>query len=33
MEQEHHQWLAEFLDLTHGIPSHDTFDRVFALLR
>jgi predicted transposase YbfD/YdcC len=25
-------WLAEFLDLTHGIPSHDTFGRVFALL-
>jgi len=23
-------WLAEFLDLTHGIPSHDTFGRVFA---
>jgi len=30
--QAHHQWLAEFLDLTHGIPSHDTFGRVFALL-
>lgn len=28
----HHQWLAEFLDLQHGIPSHDTFGRVFALL-
>ena len=25
-------WLATFLDLPHGIPSHDTFDRVFALL-
>jgi predicted transposase YbfD/YdcC len=25
-------WLAEFLDLTHGIPSHDTFGRVFAVL-
>src|SRR5262245_48926727 len=28
----HHPWLAEFLDLHHGIPSHDTFGRVFALL-
>jgi predicted transposase YbfD/YdcC len=28
----HHQWLSEFLDLQHGIPSHDTFGRVFALL-
>jgi predicted transposase YbfD/YdcC len=25
-------WLAEFLDLTPGIPSHDTFGRVFAVL-
>jgi hypothetical protein len=25
-------WLAACLDLTHGIPSHDTFGRVFALL-
>jgi predicted transposase YbfD/YdcC len=25
-------WLTEFLDLTHGIPSHDTFGRVFAVL-
>jgi predicted transposase YbfD/YdcC len=25
-------WLGEFLDLPHGIPSHDTFDRVFGLL-
>ncbi|RMH15866.1 MAG: ISAs1 family transposase [Gammaproteobacteria bacterium] len=25
-------WLSEFLDLTHGIPSHDTFSRVFRLL-
>jgi predicted transposase YbfD/YdcC len=30
--QAHHPWLAEFLDLHHGIPSHDTFGRVFALL-
>ena len=26
------KWLATFLELPHGIPSHDTFDRVFALL-
>jgi hypothetical protein len=26
------EWLATFLELPHGIPSHDTFDRVFALL-
>ena len=26
------QWLATFLDLPHGIPSHDTFDRVFGLI-
>jgi len=25
-------WLATFLRLPNGIPSHDTFDRVFALL-
>jgi predicted transposase YbfD/YdcC len=25
-------WLATFLELPHGIPSHDTFDRVFGLL-
>lgn len=25
-------WLATFLDLTNGIPSHDTFGRVFARL-
>jgi hypothetical protein len=25
-------WLSTFLELPHGIPSHDTFDRVFALL-
>ncbi len=25
-------WLASFLDLPHGIPSHDTFNRVFAAL-
>ena len=26
------QWLGAFLALPHGIPSHDTFDRVFGLL-
>jgi predicted transposase YbfD/YdcC len=25
-------WLERFLDLSHGIPSHDTFGRVFAAL-
>ncbi len=25
-------WFATFLDLPHGIPSHDTFGRVFAAL-
>jgi predicted transposase YbfD/YdcC len=25
-------WLESFLELPHSIPSHDTFDRVFALL-
>jgi predicted transposase YbfD/YdcC len=25
-------WLESFLDLPHGIPSHDTFGRVFACL-
>lgn len=25
-------WFTRFLDLAHGIPSHDTFGRVFALL-
>ncbi|MFW5968658.1 MAG: ISAs1 family transposase, partial [Persicimonas sp.] len=25
-------WLAEFLDLSNGIPSHDTFGRVFGLI-
>lgn len=27
-----HKWLSTFLALPGGIPSHDTFDRVFALL-
>jgi predicted transposase YbfD/YdcC len=26
------EWLRKFLELPHGIPSHDTFGRVFALL-
>lgn len=26
------KWLQEFLELPHGIPSHDTFGRVFAKL-
>ncbi len=26
------EWLATFLDLPHGIPSHDTFNRVLAVL-
>lgn len=28
----HAGWLGTFLDLTHGTPSHDTFNRVFAAL-
>jgi predicted transposase YbfD/YdcC len=27
-----HDWLKKFLDLSNGIPSHDTFNRVFSLL-
>jgi len=27
-----HDWFKQFLKLPHGIPSHDTFGRVFALL-
>jgi predicted transposase YbfD/YdcC len=27
-----HKWLATFLELPDGIPSHDTFGRVFSLL-
>lgn len=26
------EWLASLLDLPHGIPTHDTFGRVFAIL-
>src|SRR5262249_57621438 len=25
-------WLEKYLDLSHGIPSHDTFNRVLSLL-
>ena len=28
----HEAWLRQFLELPHGIPSHDTFGRVFARL-
>lgn len=28
--QSKRTWLSTFLDLTHGVPSHDTFGRVFA---
>jgi predicted transposase YbfD/YdcC len=28
--QTHEQWLRKFLELPNGIPSHDTFNRVFA---
>jgi predicted transposase YbfD/YdcC len=30
--QSKRQWFAQFLDLSNGIPSHDTFGRVFARL-
>lgn len=30
--RSHHEWLAELLPLTNGIPSHDTIGRVFARL-
>src|ERR1700745_3874162 len=30
--QSQQAWLSEFLALPHGIPSHDTFGRIFALL-
>ena len=28
-----HEWLKTFLPLPHGIPSHDTFARLFARLK
>jgi predicted transposase YbfD/YdcC len=30
--QAKREWFTRFLDLAHGIPSHDTFGRVFAVL-
>lgn len=30
--QKRRDWLARFLDLADGVPSHDTFERVFARL-
>src|SRR4051812_12541582 len=30
--QAKEDWLKTFLELPHGIPSHDTFGRIFALL-
>ncbi|NOQ45436.1 MAG: ISAs1 family transposase [Desulfobulbaceae bacterium] len=27
-----HEWLSKFLELPNGIPSHDTFGRVFSLI-
>ncbi len=27
-----HKWFKNFLELPNGIPSHDTFSRVFSLL-
>ena len=30
--RERHEWLAAFLDLPNGPPSHDTFERLFAHL-
>src|SRR5690348_13261848 len=29
---EREEWLSHFLELPEGIPSHDTFNRVFRLL-
>ena len=28
-----HEWLKTFLELPNGIPSHDTFGRIFSLLK
>ncbi len=30
--QSKHEWLKQFLELPNGIPSHDTFSRVFSRL-
>jgi hypothetical protein len=29
---DHRDWFARFLELPNSIPSHDTFNRVFAAL-
>jgi len=31
--QEKEDWFGQFLELSHGIPSHDTFERVFARIK
>jgi predicted transposase YbfD/YdcC len=31
--RKRHDWLKRFLELPHGIPSHDTFERVFDRLQ
>ncbi len=31
--QAKHEWFKEFLELPHGIPSPDTFARVFQLIK
>ena len=30
--RQHQQWLAQFLDLSHGIPSHDRLNMLFRRL-
>ena len=30
--QRKYKWLRQFLELPHGIPSHDTFGRIFAAI-
>ncbi len=30
--EQHEEWFASFLDIPHGIPSHDTFNRVFSII-
>lgn len=30
--EDHQNWFSQFLDLPYGVPSHDTFGRVFALI-
>ncbi|MDZ4877251.1 MAG: ISAs1 family transposase ISAsp2 [Chroococcidiopsis cubana SAG 39.79] len=32
MDNSIHEWLNQFLELPNGIPSHDTFSRVFSRL-